>query len=217
VYFYGVDGQQLGAYAGGSCALESAVYFGSKRVVYGGGNSCGPEYTDPVPAGTAWEADRLGSYGTYYPWGETKGSTNPADIWSFATYWRDSFTGLDYANLIGRFITPDPSRPNNAKTIPQNRNRYAYVGGDPTNYNDPRGLTSCDVNGDNCYDSMTVNGDTWEVSWSGFPLQFSAQMAQLQYSQLSPSLPCPFGETLMANGTCDIAIRRDQSNGTADL
>ncbi len=58
--------------------------------------------------------DQLGSVGTYYPWGEVKGSTNPQDIWSYATYWRDSFSGLDYANnryysnIGGRFMTPDP-------------------------------------------------------------------------------------------------------------
>ena len=33
--------------------------------------------------------DQLGSAGTYYPWGEAKGSTNPQDTWSYATYWRD--------------------------------------------------------------------------------------------------------------------------------
>ena len=58
--------------------------------------------------------DQLGSAGTYYPWGEAKGSTNPQDAWSYATYWRDSVTGLDYANqryysnTYGRFMTPDP-------------------------------------------------------------------------------------------------------------
>jgi RHS repeat-associated protein len=146
VYFYGVDGQQLGAYAGGSCTLESSTYFGSKRVAYGGSDLCGVEYTDPVPGGTAWEADRLGSYGTYYPWGETKGSTNPADIWSFATYWRDSFTGLDYANqryysnVIGRFMTPDPYRGSAHPGDPQSWNRYTYALGDPVNHNDPSGL-----------------------------------------------------------------------------
>ena len=58
--------------------------------------------------------DQLGSAGTYYPWGEAKGTTNPQDTWSYATYWRDSATGLDYANnryysnAYGRFMTPDP-------------------------------------------------------------------------------------------------------------
>ena len=29
--------------------------------------------------------DQLGSAGTYFPWGENRGSTNPQDNWSFAT------------------------------------------------------------------------------------------------------------------------------------
>jgi hypothetical protein len=49
---------------------------------------------------------------------------------------------------------------------PQSWNRYAYVQRDPVNHNDPSGLTTCDENGDNCYDSVTVNGDTGEVDWS---------------------------------------------------
>ena len=59
--------------------------------------------------------DQLGSVGTYYPWGENKGGTNPQDTFSFATYWRDSATSLDYANnryyynAYGRFMTPDPA------------------------------------------------------------------------------------------------------------
>lgn len=43
--------------------------------------------------------DRLGSIGKYFPYGEEKGTSNPAnDNFKFATYWRDSATTLDYAN-----------------------------------------------------------------------------------------------------------------------
>ncbi len=93
--------------------------------------------------------DQLGSAGTYYPWGEAKGTTNPQDTWSYATYWRDSATGLDYANnryysnVYGRFMTPDPykagARGANPRN-PQSWNRYAYVTGDPVNTYDPQGL-----------------------------------------------------------------------------
>ncbi len=88
--------------------------------------------------------DQLGSAGTYFPWGEAKGSTNPQDTWSYATYWRDSATGLDYANnryysnAYGRFMTPD-SAPRPRLDDPQSWNRYAYTGGDPVNRNDPQG------------------------------------------------------------------------------
>ncbi len=88
------------------------------------------------------------SSGTFFPWGEAKGGYNPQDTWNFATYWQDSASGLDYANnryyanAYGRFMTPDPSRNSNAAVIPQNWNRYAYVGGDPVNKTDPEGLCS---------------------------------------------------------------------------
>ena len=93
--------------------------------------------------------DQLGSAGTYYPWGEAKGNTNPQDTWSYATYWRDSLTGLDYANnryysnQYGRFMTPDPYQGTSGGSgdadNPQSWNRYAYTVGDPVNWNDPDG------------------------------------------------------------------------------
>ena len=73
--------------------------------------------------------DQLGSAGTYYPWGEAKGSTNPQDAWSYATYWRDSVSGLDYANqryysnTYGRFMTPDPYYGSANIRAPQSWNR----------------------------------------------------------------------------------------------
>jgi RHS repeat-associated protein len=90
--------------------------------------------------------DQLGSAGTYYPWGEAKGGTNPQDTWSYATYWRDSATGLDYANnryysnQYGRFMTPDPYQASGSPSDPQTWNRYAYTGGDPVNRIDPGGM-----------------------------------------------------------------------------
>ena len=145
-YFYGVVGSMLEAYTltlGSSLTATagySAVYFGRKRV-------------GVAPTGTSYSTfiqDRLGSQGTYYPYGEDKGTPLSNDQFKFATYWRDSATSLDYANQryyvnnFGRFVTPDPyqatamspSDPND----PQSWNRYAYVVGDPVNWIDPDGL-----------------------------------------------------------------------------
>jgi RHS repeat-associated protein len=97
--------------------------------------------------------DQLGSVGNYFPWGEDKGGTSPQDTWNFATYWRDSWSGLDYArnryysNAYGRFMTPDPSRRSAKRRNPQSWNRYAYVLGDPVNHNDPTGLTDWNLIG----------------------------------------------------------------------
>ena len=141
VVMYSPSGQKLGTYLISVCnqgannttslticsALSTSDrYFGGRRLAV---------------------MDQLGSAGTYYPWGEAKGSTNPQDAWSYAKYWRDSISGLDYANeryysnQYGRFMTSDPAgfkaaRPQNPGTW----NRYAYTAGDPVNGNDPSGL-----------------------------------------------------------------------------
>jgi RHS repeat-associated protein len=67
-------------------------------------------------AGASQKIDRLGSNRSngarYYPYGEEIGSTANNHV-KFATYTRDGFTGLDYADqrfyasTYGRFNTPD--------------------------------------------------------------------------------------------------------------
>jgi RHS repeat-associated protein len=71
-----------------------------------------------------------------------------ASALSVATYYRDSTTGLDYAqnryyaSTLGRFISPDPYKSgvgSGDPAHPQTWNRYAYVVGDPINGYDPTG------------------------------------------------------------------------------
>jgi RHS repeat-associated protein len=88
--------------------------------------------------------DRLGTSGSLYPYG---GGPMPLDGKNgFATYTRDASTGLDnafhrnYHPAWGRFTTPDPYQASAAPADPQSWNRYAYVGGDPVNWRDQRGL-----------------------------------------------------------------------------
>jgi RHS repeat-associated protein len=114
--------------------------------------------------------DRLGSngFGAYLPYGETVTASTGNDHVMFATYTRDSYTGLDYADqrfyasTYGRFNTPDPHAAT-AKSVnnprdPGSWNRYAYTRGDPVNRADPRGLDDCDA--DICV-------DVWGWSWGG--------------------------------------------------
>jgi RHS repeat-associated protein len=81
------------------------------------------------------------------PYGDEITSTGN-DREKFATYTRDSFTGLDYADqrfyasTYGRFNTPDPSGGSINPGNPQSWNRYSYTLGDPVNGNDPSGLDS---------------------------------------------------------------------------
>jgi RHS repeat-associated protein len=96
--------------------------------------------------------DRLGSvrngsqtgYEAQYPYG-VEYTTTVNDREKFATYTRDSATGLDYAvnryysSQWGRFLSPDPSGLNVSRRNPQSWNLYAYVNNDPIAENDPSG------------------------------------------------------------------------------
>src|SRR5579885_1476668 len=95
-------------------------------------------------------ADRLGSIGKYYPYGQERPSATQNGTEKFTGYLRDSETGLDYADQryyqpgMGRFLTADPYMANNGgpgdPASPSSWNRYTYVAGDPINSNDREGL-----------------------------------------------------------------------------
>jgi RHS repeat-associated protein len=121
--------------------------------------------------GLAVNQDRLGTNragGRYYPYGEGIGTggvptTAGSNTVAFATYTRDSWTGLDYADQrfyassYGRFLTPDPSNstptsPSNPRA-PQSWNRFSYVTGDPVNQMDPAGTDGCSGDG-SCSDCV---------------------------------------------------------------
>ena len=139
-----VGGQKLTTYnldvTGPAMTLSAAgseVYFGSRKIRRLDNN--GAQIVDM--------ADRLGSYGKYYPYGETRSTQSNAPA-SFATYQRDD-TGLDYAvnryynSVSGRFMSADPYVASGGPGDPGSWNRYAYVQGDPANYIDPAGLAQC--------------------------------------------------------------------------
>ncbi len=149
---------------------QTYLYFGGQLV----GESTAPQCTESeegqcvywmMPSVSGIALDRLGSVrartrpwmqppynllrSSYYPYGEER-QTTEQDRDKFATYHRDSTTGLDYANqryyssLTGRFLTPDPYQASGGPANPQSWNRYAYVHGDPVNFYDPAGLmASC--------------------------------------------------------------------------
>src|SRR5271165_1264285 len=104
-YFYAPNGQKLGTYflvltypplqnANYAAATDLNVYFGAKRV----GHATTPNGPSLPPVMAAVSQDRVGSFGSYFPYGEDKGTPLlPNDQVKFATYTRDSATGLDYA------------------------------------------------------------------------------------------------------------------------
>jgi RHS repeat-associated protein len=172
VFFYGVDGQKLGTYTftlamiGNAAEMTNstvllATFFGSKRV------------------GTY---DRLGSakYNqqnnqaqSFYPYGEDRGTVQPNDELKFATYTRDSATGLDYAdqryyaNNFGRFMTADRFKASGRAKDPGSWNRYAYTRGDPANRLDPSGRFDCNPDDDACQEEPT-SGPCAGGSGTGF-------------------------------------------------
>src|SRR5229473_1850887 len=113
-YFYGPNGKLLAqftpvytlAYTDQQNVHHSATLTfqnSSNTRAYFGGRMLGDE-------------DRLGSRGKYFPYGDdrTSPAAPPNDQVKFATYTRDSATGLDYADqryygsTYGRFASPDP-------------------------------------------------------------------------------------------------------------
>ena len=86
----------------------------------------------------------------------------PNDQVKFATYTRDSGTGLDYADqryyasTFGRFMTPDPYRGSIDLKHPQSLNRYAYVSGRPCELNSTRVVLYLGSNGQESRTSVSV-------------------------------------------------------------
>jgi RHS repeat-associated protein len=117
--------------------------------------------------------DRLGSIGKYFPYGQERPSATTNGKEKFATYTRDAETGLDYAQNRyhssgdGRFLSPDPYVNSAGVGDPGSWNRYAYVGGDPVTFSDPRGLCKLFIGGTNYSDSSSC--DSVSVSASRGP------------------------------------------------
>jgi RHS repeat-associated protein len=143
--FYGAHGEKLGVFGmalnpvlgyNTFQPLRTNIYFAGKMI-----------WSDNVPA----YQDRLGTNrangARFYPFGDEITSTSN-DREKFATYTRDSYTGLDYANqryyasTYGRFNTPDLSGKGIKLRSPVTWNMYQYARLDPINRNDPTG--NCD-------------------------------------------------------------------------
>jgi RHS repeat-associated protein len=155
--------------------------------------------------------DRLGSIGKFYPYGQERPSASSNGKEKFATYFRDSETGLDYAQNRyhsagdGRFLTADPYQASAGVGDPGSWNRYAYVQGDPVNGFDPSGLQtvtgiSCDPNEFVCINANPGPGIDHSYCYYGPPY----------YNYVSPTCtPCPGG--FDENGNCQPAPPDEQT------
>jgi RHS repeat-associated protein len=166
--------------------------------------------------------DRLGTTGSIYPYG---GGPMPLDGKNgFATYTRDASTGLDnafhrnYHPAWGRFTTPDPYQASGGPADPQSWNRYAYVQGDPVNYNDPNGLLAAVPSGSWGLPGFSVSpdcGDFGLVSIS--PVQRLSRVVEaVEYGLVDWVRPDPEGRGYQIQvdaGTYDLfAERFSQAN-----
>ena len=171
VSLFGIDGKLIGTYTPQQSqttlsftVVTQRVYFGSKLIgtVDSGGNL------------SSVVQDRLGSRGKYYPYGEERNSPQLAnDQVKFATYTRDSATGLDYADqryyasTFGRFMIPD--KQGGDTEDPQSLNKYSYVGGDPVNRLDPSGQNFCSPNDIDWLFDASISGPCF---WLTYPWLF---------------------------------------------
>ena len=128
------------------CTMKTTnVYFGGKLILKGTYSTAYPVPAD-YAALAAVAADRLGSIGKFYPYGQEKPSATTNDTEKFTGYFRDQATGLDYADQryhqpgVGRFMSADPYKASAGANDPGSWNRYAYTRGDPVNRIDSSGL-----------------------------------------------------------------------------
>ena len=216
--FWSVTGQRVGIY-------DLVLYGGSLRAVTGPANpGTGTEYYFGGKllknAGGYVHADRLGSIGKYYPYGQERPSATANGTEKFGTYFRDADTGLDYAvNRYespgqGRFLSVDPS----GKVLPLNPgswNRYAYAGEDPVNNVDPDGaIEYCAACG--IYQAaatsvvITISPILLDPYWNNIALGAAAAFAQYaatakqQMAQAQQELPKAVGmaEWALSNPDC---------------
>jgi RHS repeat-associated protein len=135
--FYGGYGEKLGVFnystSAGLFPVRSNVYFAGRTII----DDNFPVFQDRVGTNRA-------SGARFMPFGDEITSTSN-DREKFATYTRDSYTGLDYADqrfyasTYGRFNTPDPANRGALLRRPQSWDMYAYTRGDPVNLYDPNG------------------------------------------------------------------------------
>ena len=143
-FYYGIDGTLLAEYervgtSGLTLSLVSRKLYFAGQLIRDGDQSVMVDRLGTVVA-------RGDSYWSHYPYGDPLRYSSDDNQEKFATYYRDEFTQLDYAQQryygkqFGRFTRPDPFGGSANPANPQSWNRYSYVENDPVNFNDPSGL-----------------------------------------------------------------------------
>jgi RHS repeat-associated protein len=88
------------------------------------------------------------------------------------------FFGARYlSSAQGRFTSPDAPFNDQDPSNPQSWNLYSYGRNNPLAFIDPDGTTTCDANGNNCHDDVTVSGDSDPVDYVWSFLQSAGSQA----------------------------------------
>ncbi len=118
--------------------MDTQVYFAGRLIGHGAGALISAVATDNVGSVRADISVQFGQATplNFFPLGEEQTSTT-GDRAKYATYRRDSESGLDHAwnryynNATARFMSPDPYAASANPQNPQSWNRYAYTLDDP--------------------------------------------------------------------------------------
>lgn len=160
-YIYDLSGMPIAEYVkvggGPVCWKKDLVYLGTSLVQTAENPNPQSFSLPPLDLVQYYHHDHLGNVraltdyvGTltethdFYPFGEEiQGQPQSQDKYLFTGKQRDAESGLDYfgnryyGSAIGRFLSPDPGKPD--VKIPQSWNKYGYCLSNPEKYVDPAG------------------------------------------------------------------------------
>jgi RHS repeat-associated protein len=102
----------------------------------------------------------------------------------------DYFGARWLSSLQGRWTTPDDPFNDQDPAEPQSWNLYTYGRNNPLSFIDPDGRTTCDADGNNCHDDITVDGGgpdyvpylLLRVTWGYAKMQAGKTLQNLQYA-----------------------------------
>jgi RHS repeat-associated protein len=151
-YVFNAAGQRVSEWNGTTRAqLKGKYYWGAMPVAYYAGGAAHFEHQDWLGTErmrTAYNGSVESTF-TSLPWGDGQAATGTdTDANHYAGLDHDTETDTDhaqyrqYANVQGRWLSPDPYSGSYDLSNPQSMNRYAYVENNPLANVDPLGLVT---------------------------------------------------------------------------